>query len=346
MVKVKVFVSHSSRDISVIAPLVSLIQIALNLPPAEIRCTSLDGYRLPGGVLTSERLRDEIRETPAFVYVASTASSDSAYVALEMGARWGLGKPFLPLLAPGLSVEVLSAPLREWNALRMDAAGLQQMVEQLAQSLDIATASGAVYQKYIDEILREAGRGTGDGIPPASPDRPRFKLFFLLGCGVGNRISLVPDPPKFDDSKLTQFITYLVDVVPPHSAELAKIRGLKSLASVPEHRKAEGQRILDDYFGAMASIPDVVQDHCTEEQCWWFKLGRCLNEVFTAAFLDPKDHRAIAALEMVVTVDYINLPKSLKSMIRELVESARKGKDIDKLAEEVTKLNELIIGVL
>ncbi len=58
----KLFVSHSSEDTSIVEPLVELIRSGLNLNAEEIRCSSVDGYRLPGGADTDDLVRTENRK--------------------------------------------------------------------------------------------------------------------------------------------------------------------------------------------------------------------------------------------------------------------------------------------
>src|SRR5262249_15975316 len=74
------FVSHSSADREVAAALIDLLRDALALPPEQIRCTSVDGYRLPSGANTNEQLRAEIHETEIFVALLTEASIGSTYV--------------------------------------------------------------------------------------------------------------------------------------------------------------------------------------------------------------------------------------------------------------------------
>lgn len=45
---IRLFISHSSDDAALVSLLVDLIKTALLLPSNAIRCTTIDGYRLPG----------------------------------------------------------------------------------------------------------------------------------------------------------------------------------------------------------------------------------------------------------------------------------------------------------
>ena len=151
----KLFVSHCSKDVEIVEPLVDLIRSALNLNAGDIRCTSIDGYRLPGGADTDDQLRGEVHDSEAFIGVISSNSIDSMYVVFELGARWGVKKHLLPLLAPGTSAAVLAGPLKGLNALRLDsAAQIHQFVNDLGKVLQITPELAATYQKHVDAILR------------------------------------------------------------------------------------------------------------------------------------------------------------------------------------------------
>jgi len=108
---IKLFISHSSKDQELAEKLTELVKNALRLSSDEIRCTTIDGYRLPGGAKTNEQIKREVRESIAFIGLISTAAADSMYVLFELGTRWGSDKNLLPLLAHGVSPDILKGPL-------------------------------------------------------------------------------------------------------------------------------------------------------------------------------------------------------------------------------------------
>jgi hypothetical protein len=69
-----VFVSHSSADIEISARLVAL-RSAFHLRTDEIRCTSLNGYRLKAGPDADTELRDEVVNAKTVVGILSPAVS-------------------------------------------------------------------------------------------------------------------------------------------------------------------------------------------------------------------------------------------------------------------------------
>ncbi len=141
--------------------LVDLLRSALNLPANEIRCTSVEGHRLAGGQETDRALRAEIRDCETFIGLISEASIESAYVLFELGARWGVERHLLPLLAPNADSGLLRGPLSGLNALNCsNAADLHQMIQELGDILGLKPESPSTYQRRIDEILSLVARST------------------------------------------------------------------------------------------------------------------------------------------------------------------------------------------
>jgi len=166
-----VFISHSHEDTELVKRLITLIRSSLNLSATEIRATSVDGYRLPGGANVDERLRTEVQDTKVLVGVISTAGARSSYVTFELGARWGSGKPMVPLLAPGVGIDALAGPLKGINALSCDSpAQLHQLVDDISQHLELKLERAAAYQKCIDDIV-DLGRRFSRGPSLAANER-------------------------------------------------------------------------------------------------------------------------------------------------------------------------------
>jgi hypothetical protein len=157
----ELFISHSSEDSKLVERVIDLVRAALNIAADEIRCTSVDGYKLGGGANTDEALRREIHSSRAFIGILSPASLNSMYVAFELGARWGANKHLIPLLAPEVNPNALSGPLTGINALSCDnPADLHQLVSDLGGVLEIDPGPPAAYQKHIDSILELASSRT------------------------------------------------------------------------------------------------------------------------------------------------------------------------------------------
>lgn len=152
---IKIFISHSSSDKELVSKLVELFRASLNIPSREIRCTSLDGYRLPGGANFNDQLRQEVYDSHVFIGVLSQASFQSQYVLFELGARWGAKKQLIPLLAPDMSNDLVKDPLKSLNALRCDSnSQLIQLIEELSELLNVKLDKQSAYQKYIDAIIK------------------------------------------------------------------------------------------------------------------------------------------------------------------------------------------------
>jgi hypothetical protein len=150
----KVFISHSSKDIRVVKEVVQLLRSALNLATKDIRCTSLEGYRLPVGVTTDKQLKAEILGSEVLVGLISAESINSHYVLFELGARWGTDRPIAPLIIDDKGASVLKGPLQGINALDAHVEGqLFQFVTDIGEILGITPEGPGSYQHHIKDVV-------------------------------------------------------------------------------------------------------------------------------------------------------------------------------------------------
>jgi predicted RNA-binding Zn-ribbon protein involved in translation (DUF1610 family) len=148
------FISHSSNDIAFVQSLIDLIRAALNLDVSKIRCTSVDGYRLPGGANTDEQLKKEVHDAETFIGVISSESIKSIYVVFELGARWGANRSLIPLIAPGANTDVLGGPLSGINALNSsNRSQLSQLLDDLSRELSLPLQPASSFQRHLDAII-------------------------------------------------------------------------------------------------------------------------------------------------------------------------------------------------
>lgn len=163
--KIKLFISHSSKDSLFVQALIDLIRASLNLGSTQIRCTSIDGYRLPAGANTNEQLKQEVHNADAFIGVISPYSIKSIYVIFELGARWGANLPLIPLIAPGTGTDILSGPLTGINALSSNRSQLHQLLYDLCKIIGTELEPSASYERHIETIINIQ-------IPPPSENAP------------------------------------------------------------------------------------------------------------------------------------------------------------------------------
>ena len=153
----KVFISHRSIDVDVARLLVELLRKALNLKSADILCTSVDGYRMPGGASVDETLRAKVHDAELLVGIITPTALKSAYVMFELGARWGAEKPMIPLLASGATPEHLGGPLAGLNALdASQIAQIHQLLEEASQHLSVDLEKASSYAANVEELAKSA----------------------------------------------------------------------------------------------------------------------------------------------------------------------------------------------
>jgi hypothetical protein len=161
-----VLISHSSKDAALALALIELLRAGLGLRPDQIRCSSVDGYRLPAGVNTDAQLQGEVNIAKVVIGLMTPHSLASPYVLFELGARWGARLPMIPLMV-GVKPEDLRGPLSGINALSASVeAQLHQLLEDVRKPLSLALQSAAFYSRYVTAVQEEAERIAPSIVPP------------------------------------------------------------------------------------------------------------------------------------------------------------------------------------
>lgn len=137
-----IFISHSSQDAELAGKLAKLFQLSFALPAKEIRCTSVDEYKLPVGTDTDQQLRMEVKQSKLFLAVITPVSIRSSYVLFELGGRWCTELPMFPVLARGATTKCLEGPLGGINALDLQQRKhVLKLLEDMAKALGVSMES-------------------------------------------------------------------------------------------------------------------------------------------------------------------------------------------------------------
>jgi hypothetical protein len=241
-----IFISHSSQDAELAGKLAKLFQLSFSLPPAEIRCTSVDGYRLPVGTDTDQRLRREVKESRLFLAVITPTSIRSSYVLFELGGRWCTELPMFPVLGRGATSSCLEGPLAGINALDLQRRReVLQLVEDMARELGVGMASMSSIDAEVDAVW-EAAKTVAD----ASQSRSTIEVTAndLLDADDKRILHYIHEahPEHPDEKELVEKLGIRLREVEYSIRKLAKLRFI-SPPSLTKELWREGQPNPDGY---------------------------------------------------------------------------------------------------
>ena len=153
----RIFVSHSSTDSALAASLVTLLTTALSLQHDDVRCTSVDGHRLPAGVDINQQLKREVDGAEILIGLLTPHAVSSMYVAFELGARWGNGRHMFPVLACGIRPSNIDGPLAAINCLDgTNESQIHQLLEESARTLSLTIEPASTYAVALKDFRDRA----------------------------------------------------------------------------------------------------------------------------------------------------------------------------------------------
>ncbi len=231
---VAIFISHSHKDAGLAHRLIKLLNLATGINPSLIRCSSVPGHQLPGGVLIDTLVRSEILTAPVFIALLTRESLKSTYVLLEIGARWGFGVQsgtdykLIPLLAAGMQANELKDPLSRLTARSCDKeSDLRQLVQEICSELGLSPRS---YDHYVDEIeeLQKQSNGGREYLPP-DPKRETMKICLRKAWWEHNkkrnwkRIDKMADHCRISEAEALRLLQSMSDMIVSNTPDGHKI---------------------------------------------------------------------------------------------------------------------------
>ncbi len=153
---IKVFVSHSGKDVALATALVHCLEACLELSDGDVRCTSVPGYRLDPGSDAHETLRKNLEQCKAVIGLLTEESLKSGFVFMELGAAWGLRKITYPLLGATIDFSRIPGPLATTHAIKVNSeTDISQLVDVIAANVGITVRNRpkvtAAVQKFVSD---------------------------------------------------------------------------------------------------------------------------------------------------------------------------------------------------
>ena len=135
---------------------------------------------------------------PAFLSLLTERAISSTYVLFELGARWGCGKPHIPLLARGAGVEALKEPLKAKNALQMsEEAAVLQLVQDVAHFLNLQAEPPNSYLKKVRKVVEVSSVQVAAALPRVASRR---EIEHLAKARLIQCVDLLKNIPDFNQA--------------------------------------------------------------------------------------------------------------------------------------------------
>jgi len=121
---------------------------------------------------------------------------------------------------------------------------------------------------------------------------------------------------------------------------LLKIKNKLAGPAATSIKDDEARVIIEQFFAAMAAIPEAVQNRSSDEEFEWFKLGQLIYEIGTLAAVDSGDDRSISASTMTLETlaGRMNLPSNLSQEVAKFIKAARSKKSKNQVYENANRL--------
>lgn len=158
MTKDKIFISHSSKDISFIRLFVEKILIlGLDIPSERIFCSSMEGHGIKSGHYIPDTLKEEINQSSLALLFISKNYKASEVCLNEVGAAWAtLSKEtIIPLLMPDIDFsEVGFLDVNRLGLKIYEKGGILKLIQDCKENLNASFNLEKLHNK-IEEYLKE-----------------------------------------------------------------------------------------------------------------------------------------------------------------------------------------------
>ena len=129
----KIFISHSSKDKTIVEAFTNLLRLGANISHDDIFCTSIEEMKIKNGEDIRQHIQNNVNFSDFAILLISPNYKNSAICLNEMGAVWALDKKVKTYVLPGLKESEVG-----WL-----------IDTKSAESIDDLTALAALYDEFV-----------------------------------------------------------------------------------------------------------------------------------------------------------------------------------------------------
>lgn len=190
----KVFISHSSKDRIYVGNLIRLLE-GMEIPSANIFCSSFEGYGIPLGDYFLEVLKEELSEEVFVIFLLSGNFYGSPVCLCEMGAAWIKTSIHIPVLIPPFDYGDIKGVLSAVQGMIInDKSKLNSLYNQVRKFFNIIEFDINRWERRRDSFLIEVNKLISDNrhafsMAPTGKDMEllnKYKAYYdlLSRCNV------------------------------------------------------------------------------------------------------------------------------------------------------------------
>ena len=150
----KVFISHSSKDKSIVESFTNnVLRLGMGILHEDIFCTSIEGMDIRTGEDIRKHIKEKLKYCDYVFLMISKNYNESVVCLNEMGASWALEKQVKPFLLPKTTIESLGWIYNSNIASKIDErATLNSLHDELCERYSFAKNT-QIWGKHTDDFL-------------------------------------------------------------------------------------------------------------------------------------------------------------------------------------------------
>lgn len=156
----KIFISHSSKDRTIVQPFIDdILQLGIGLEPEQIFCTSIEDMGIKNGDDIRKHIHQNIKNADYSFLLISNNYKTSEICLNEMGAVWAYDSNVKLYLLPNASIDDIGWLCDTRLAEKIDnAIALDELHEQLQQHYSLQNTSIKSWSRLREKFLQEISK--------------------------------------------------------------------------------------------------------------------------------------------------------------------------------------------